>query len=277
MPRVSKPRSRVLEQDQRPYSTQPSVVVPSNLGELSISELKNLCRELNFSCAGGRRVLTTRLENERERLSTNTPQSNIQTAPVNHTLSNSNARESFSADQLAQITQIVSQSIQPATTAATRVDEQPTIPPLPTPLERLEQLGQFPFLSSSELQQQPTSSHGPVAPIQQADGGFTPEIPNKYVRDIESGEFFELAKLLPKNLNKLNVGFDSSDNVGFTISSTGIALTPRKPQVLTNIEEWTTAFNTYMLIIVQKFPNRALELLHSTWKPSVMRQKRMAV
>jgi membrane protein insertase Oxa1/YidC/SpoIIIJ len=51
------------------------------------------------------------------------------------------------------------------------------------------------------------------------------------------------------------------DNVGFTISSTGISLTPRKPQVLTNIEEWTTAFNTYMLIIVQKFPNRASELL----------------
>ena len=184
-----------------------------------------------------------------------------------HVITISNARESFSADQLAQITQIVSQSIssfseiQHVTTTATRVDEQPTIPPPPTPLERQEQLGQFPFLSSSELQQQPTSSHGSVASIQQADGGFTPEIPNKYVRDIESGEFFELAKLLPKNLNQLNVGSDSSDNVGFTISSTGISLTPRKPQVLTNIEEWTTAFNTYMLIIVQKFPNRASELL----------------
>ena len=79
-------------------------------------------------------------------------------------------------------------AVQHASTTATRVDEQPaTIPPPPTPLERLEQLGQFPFLSSSrELQQQPTSSHGPVASIQQADGGFTPEIPNKYVRDIES-------------------------------------------------------------------------------------------
>jgi hypothetical protein len=41
----------------------------------------------------------------------------------------------------------------------------------------------------------------------------------------------------------------------------GILLTPRKPQVLTNIEEWTTAFNTYMLIIVQKFPNLASKLL----------------
>ncbi len=70
-----------------------------------------------------------------------------------------------------------------------------------------------------------------------------------------------LAKLLPKNLNKSNVGSDYPDNVGFTISSAGISLTPRKPQVLTNIEEWTTAFNTYVLIVVQKFPNRATELL----------------
>ena len=62
-----------------------------------------------------------------------------------------------------------------------------------------------------------------MASTQQADGGFTPEILDKYVRDIESGEFFELVKLLPKNLNKLNVDSDSSDNVGFTISSAGIS------------------------------------------------------
>ena len=66
---------------------------------------------------------------------------------------------------------------------------------------------------------------------------------------------------MPKTLNKLNVGSDCSYNVGFTISSTGILLTPSKPQVLTNIEEWTTAFKKYMLIIVKKFPNRASELL----------------
>ncbi|CAB4028315.1 Hypothetical predicted protein, partial [Paramuricea clavata] len=79
MPRVSKPRSGVRQQDEPPSSTQPSVELPSNLGELSILELKNLCRELNFSCADGRRVLTTGLQNEREHLNTNTPQSNIQT------------------------------------------------------------------------------------------------------------------------------------------------------------------------------------------------------
>ena len=261
MPRITKKRPRDGQEASR-SSIQASTgtVIPGDLSELSISELKNLCRELNFSSTGGRRVLAKRLENERNRRRQSTSQASITT---NNPPSVPTEREIFSADQIAQITQIVSQSISSffdSQQTASRVVEQPAVPS-PTPLVRLEQLGQFPFLSSGELQQSSTSSNQPMASTQQVDGGFTPEIPNKYVRDIESGEFFELAKLLPKNLNKLNVGSDSSDNVGFTISSTGISLTPRKPQVLTNIEEWTTAFNTYMIIIVQKFPNRASELL----------------
>ena len=263
MPKISRKRTRDGQEASR-SSTQASTgtVIPGDLSysELSISELKNLCRELNFSSTGGRRVLVKRLENERNRRTQSTSQASITT---NNTTSVPTERESFSADQIAQITQIVSQSISSffdCQQTASRVVERPAVPS-PTSLARLEQLGQFPFLSSSELQQSSTSSDRPVASTQQADGGFTPEIPDKYVRDIESGEFFELAKLLPKNLNKLSVGSHSSDNVGFTISSAGISLTPRKPQVLTSIEEWTTAFNTYMIIIVQKFPNRASELL----------------
>ena len=261
MPKISRKRTRDGQEASR-SSTQASTgtVIPGDLSELSISEVKNLCRELNFSSTGGQRVLVKRLENERNRRTQSTSQASITT---NNTTSVPTERESFSADQIAQITQIVSQSTSSffdSQQTASRVVERPPVPS-PTPLARLEQLGQFPFLSSSELQQSSTSSDRPVASTQQADGGFTPEIPDKYVRDIESGEFFELAKLLPKNLNKLNVGSDSSDNVGFTISSAGISLTPRKPQVLTNIEEWTTAFNTYMIIIAQKFPNRASELL----------------
>ena len=270
MPRINKKRSHIRNQQQRPSSTQqPSVEIPNNLGELSIAELKDLCRDLNFSSTGGRRVLTRRrLQNEKDRLGGSATESaenpEIISPAVRHTPA------SFSDEQLEKITQIVSQSIasffdsQQANTNATpltRVDEAVRNPQPQTPLDRLEHLRQFPFLNSSELQRPSTSANATVASDQQADVGFTPEIPNKYVRDIESGEFFELAKLLPKNLNKSNVGSDYPDNVGFTISSAGISLTPRKPQVLTNIEEWTTAFNTYLLIVVQKFPNRATELL----------------
>ena len=143
-------------------------------------------------------MLVKRLQNERNRRTQSTSQASITT---NNTTSVPTERESLSADQIAQITQIVSQSISSffdSQQTASRVVERPAVPS-PTPLARLEQLGQFPILSSSELQQSSTSSDRPVASTQQADGGFTPEIPDKYVRDIESGEFFELAKLLPKN------------------------------------------------------------------------------
>ena len=42
MPRVSKTQSWVHQQDQRPSSTQTSIEILSNLGELSILEFKNL-------------------------------------------------------------------------------------------------------------------------------------------------------------------------------------------------------------------------------------------
>ena len=206
MPRINKKRSHVRNQQQRPSSTQqPSVEIPNNLGELSIAELKDLCRDLNFSNTGGRRVLTRRLQNEKDRLGGSGTESaenpEIIAPAVPHTPA------SFSDEQLEKITQIVSQSIasffdsQQANTNATpltRVDEAVRNPQPQTPLERLEHLGQFPFLNSSELQRPSTSANATVASDQQADGGITPEIPNKYVRDIESGEFLNLQSYCQK-------------------------------------------------------------------------------
>jgi hypothetical protein len=138
-----------------------------------------------------------RLKNERERLSTNMPQSNVQnvqTVPANNKPYVSNARESFSDDQLAQIMQSISSFFEShhAKTTATRVDEHTTNPP--TPHQRLEQLSQFPFLSSINR----ISSHGPVASIQKADRRFTSEIPNKYFRDMENGDFWTLPNYCQK-------------------------------------------------------------------------------
>ena len=111
-------------------------VIPDDLSELSISELKNLCRELNFSSTGGRRVLVKRLENERNRRTQSTSQASMTT---NNTTSVPTERESFSAGQIAQITQIVSQSISSffdSQQTASRVVERPAVPS-PTPLARL--------------------------------------------------------------------------------------------------------------------------------------------
>jgi hypothetical protein len=139
MPRVNKTRSRVRQQDQRPPITQKSVEINTELfgRVINVSVEEPLPRTQLF--LRWRPTGTYNAPTERKRTSsTNTPQSNLQTVPANNTLSISNARKSFSADQRAQITQTVSQSIssfsesQHATTTATRVDEQTTIPPSPT-------------------------------------------------------------------------------------------------------------------------------------------------
>ena len=137
MPKISRKRPRDGQEASR-SSTQASTgtVIPGDLSELSISELKTLCRELNFSSTGGRRVLVKRLENERNRRTQSTSQASITT---NNTTSVPTERESFSADQIAQITQIVSQSISSffdSQQTASRVVELPAVPS-PTPLARL--------------------------------------------------------------------------------------------------------------------------------------------
>ena len=109
MPKISRKRPRDGQEASR-SSTQASTgrVIPGDLSDMSISELKNLCRELNFSSTGGRRVLVKRLEYKRNRRTQSTSQASITT---NNTTSVPTERESFSADQITQITQTVSQSI----------------------------------------------------------------------------------------------------------------------------------------------------------------------
>ena len=95
MPKISRKRTRDGQEASR-SSTQASTgtVIPGDLSELSISELKNLCRELNFSSTGGRRVLVKRLGNERNRRTQSTSQASITT---NNTTSVPTERESNSA------------------------------------------------------------------------------------------------------------------------------------------------------------------------------------
>ena len=93
MHKIGKKRRCAGREAQETSNTEALIEIPSDLSELSIPELKNLCRSLNFSCAGGRRVLIKRLENERDRLGTNTQQANIEAAQRNNSPSVSTVRE----------------------------------------------------------------------------------------------------------------------------------------------------------------------------------------
>ena len=85
------------------------------------------------------------------------------------------------------------------------------------------------------------------------------ELPAKRVREILSGEFMELSKLLPKNVNILNPSQD--EPLTLTIENSVIKLNKAKVSSITDIEEWTTAFTAYMGVVISKFPHQSSELL----------------
>ena len=85
---------------------------------------------------------------------------------------------------------------------------------------------------------------------------FQDPIPSDYVKDIQYGEFFDLSKLLPKNLSNAN-----DEPFQLTLENSVIKLTKAKSATITDIEQWTTAFTTYMCVFTRKFPNRSQEMM----------------
>ena len=86
------------------------------------------------------------------------------------------------------------------------------------------------------------------------------DIPASYVKDIQSGEFFNLSKLLPKNLSR----YGEDDNLTLTLDNSAIKVTKKRkssPSQITEIEERTTAFTTYTSVFTYKYPLRAQEFL----------------
>ena len=90
-----------------------------------------------------------------------------------------------------------------------------------------------------------------------------PEIPGHYVRQIESGEFFDMSKLLPQNLHKLTDGVGEVSGVSFAFGDNNqLKLVKNAPKrKIETIGEWTDAFIVYMKTLVSKFPLKAMELV----------------
>ena len=85
------------------------------------------------------------------------------------------------------------------------------------------------------------------------------ELPPKLVKEILSGEFMELSKLLLKNFNSLQPLHD--EPLTLTLENSVIRVNKAKATSITNIEEWTSAFTASMSVIISKHPSRAAELL----------------
>ena len=76
---------------------------------------------------------------------------------------------------------------------------------------------------------------------------------------MRSGGFFELSKLLSKHLGTV----EEQDNLVLTLENSVVRVSKQSKTAtsITEIEQWTTAFTTYMSIFTQKFPRLSQELL----------------
>jgi hypothetical protein len=104
----------------------------------------------------------------------------------------------------------------------------------------------------------PTTTTAPIQGNQRYETGFN-EVPAAYVKQIQTGEFFDLSKLLPSN------SYNASEDEPVTLTLENSVLKVKKSSQsvakITEIEPWTTAFSTYMGVLTDKFPNRAQEFL----------------
>ena len=82
------------------------------------------------------------------------------------------------------------------------------------------------------------------------------EVPAQYIKQVQSGEFFDLSKLLPKNMSTNN---HSDEHMILTLENSVIKVKKASQPTsrITDIEQWTTAFTVYMSVMTHKFPGRA--------------------
>eukprot|EP00794_Sanderia_malayensis_P009416 gene9416-biopygen7547 len=104
------------------------------------------------------------------------------------------------------------------------------------------------------------SSSAPPMPATHTINAFSPEISSSLVRQIQSGEFFELSKLVPENVHKVSPPALQKFSIcmGDDNDLKLVKGTAAKP--ITRIEEWTDAFIVYSKILASKFPARGVEL-----------------
>ena len=245
------PRARLST--SRP-SAQPNIE-PTVFGALSIADLRSLCVQHGKPSTGVRKTLERRL-----RELNNPPPTQVQNinehepaAPNNNeTAAQRQERPEFTDGQMQTIQQLivdtVKQSAREIATEAARAAVS---------------------ASSSLLAQRPASlvpgtAPETTVPTNTAAVNFASpfqDIPGQYIKDIQSGEFFDLSKLLPKNLSL----HDEDDNLVLSLENSVVKVSKKsKPTAstsITDIEQWTTAFTSYMSVLIDKFPTRSQELL----------------
>ena len=256
-------RSRIMPPIRRGRRSSVHNADAAILNDSSVQQLRNLCRQRNIASWGNRTTLLSWLSgyapqvaslNERVRANNLPVRENTRAGPQDNVVNASANDSSFTEGQLNVIRRLVQEAVSAASReianeaalAAVQVLQPNSSPSAPTSSHTAPSVDLVtPQLTSS------LSDVQHAAPLQ--------DIPAQHVKDIQSGEFFELSKLLPRNLSALN----EEDNLVLSLDNSVVRVSKKAKMStsITDIEQWTTAFTTYMSVFTQKFPQRSQELL----------------
>ena len=247
----------------------PPYVDPTEFGALSIADLRSLCVQRGITSTGTRKTLERRLRSS-------TPPSlgqNIAgsaTQPVANITNNDEAalRPDFTEGKMQAIRQLIKDTVQQssreianeAAKAAVNTFQAQVSSSVSLPAQRPPLL----VRDTESTQQSPSFVPDTESATRVAGVSFASplqDIPAQYIKEIQSGEVFELSKLLPKNLSL----YDEGDNLVLSLENCVVKVSrkskPTASSSITNIEQWTTAFTVYMSVLIHKFPPRSQELL----------------
>ncbi|CAB3980493.1 gag [Paramuricea clavata] len=249
MPPVRRGRTREINEGSSSQNTTDNV-----------ANLRQQCAEKGLPTNGRRNVLIARLQ-QHAAANANLPSTSSESRPVIP-----ETQPALTESQLAQIqglivSRSVEQSVAEIATNAARAAVQamsnstPRVPSIPIVVDEVESTAN----ASLETVATNTVGSNQAANIVPYGNGFH-EVPASYVRQIQTGEFFDLSKLLPRNMSFSNT---SEEPIILTLENSVIkAKKASQPTArITEIEQWTTAFTVYMSVMTHQYPGRAQELL----------------
>ena len=263
-----------------------------DLDSLFVKDLRTLCSQLSLPTAGTRSALVDRLKEARE--TRQNAQSIGAPPPVQNGGDNIELQQHFqqlqqqvqdllnrnssdermlSESQLTQVKSLVqatiNETIEQTAAAAAQAAVNAFTGSSPSsqavvPERKASSEGNVPFavqetLNSTAVNGTSGNDINSISSTSQQTLDSVHELPPKLVKEILSGEFMELSKLLPKNFNSLQPLHD--EPLTLTLENSVIRVNKAKATSITNIEEWTSAFTAYMSVIISKHPSRAAKLL----------------